>query len=156
MNFIDVQPHNEDHLQVLYSLLGERKLWQNISHEEMPSWTSHCSYVQSKPYREWFILFEDESPLGAINLTKKNEIGIQLFRKCQKKGIGTFALRWMIVRHSGERLIANVNPNNMLSLGLFTKLGFVMTQLVFVLDQTRKVESSPGGEEILTSSGPEI
>ena len=62
--------------ELLYQLLQERTPATNISHREMPTWDAHIRFIQSRPYKAWFIIQEDENPVGSIYLSKTNEIGV--------------------------------------------------------------------------------
>lgn len=113
----------------LYKLLGERKYYQNISHKEMPSYKDHVKFVKSKPYKEWYlikdyIINKDETiDIGAIYLSKQNEIGLFIFEEFQGKGYGTKALNELIKLYP-ITLHANIAPNNYKSIAFFKKHGF--------------------------------
>ena len=91
----------------------------------------HIQFLQSKPYEAWY--FIGEEPLGAIYLTRQNEIGIFIFRKHQGKGYGEKAIKSLIAKHGERRYLANINPNNSKSIKLFDNLGFKLISQTYEL-----------------------
>ena len=129
---------------ILYQLLRERDSGEyfNISHRWIPTWDNHLSFIKSKPYRYWYIVYIDHEPVGSVYLTKLNEIGIFLFRASQRKGHGLNILDALTRRHkplkaiSGRRsgrYLANIHPDNARSIKLFSKLGFTLKQVTYEL-----------------------
>jgi RimJ/RimL family protein N-acetyltransferase len=115
----------------LYELLKEREPHQNISHCEMPSYEEHIRFVDSHPYREWYMIFHGDIVIGAIYLSKQNEIGIFIKKIRQGEGYGKQAVRLLMEMHLGERFLANINPHNSRSIDMFESLGFELKQLTF-------------------------
>lgn len=115
-------------IQLLYLLLSERSPSESISHKIMPSMPEHTRFVRSRPYKEWWLICIGEDPVGAIYLSNHNEIGIGVLRRFRRKGYGQAAIREIMTRHAGERLLANINPENHQSIHIFKKLGFRHTQ----------------------------
>jgi RimJ/RimL family protein N-acetyltransferase len=109
---------------VLYRLLEERSPEVNISHRAMPSWEQHCAFVASKPYDAWYLIEADGGKVGAIYLSKTNEIGIFLFRSHRGAGYGKRAVTMLMERHPRDRYLANINPKNDASIAFFRELGF--------------------------------
>lgn len=129
--------------------VGESHLWNlmlvrstedhpntNISHRVMPKPSAHVEFVRSKPYYLWFLIYIEEQtdPIGAINVTDRNEIGIVLLPAHRGKGYGKEAVQHLLKiypplpaipsKRQGN-FVANVNPKNEASIRLFTKLGGV-------------------------------
>jgi RimJ/RimL family protein N-acetyltransferase len=128
--------------RVLYELLLERDSSTNISHRKMPTWREHQQFVESKPYRKWYLVQVDGQFVGACYLTRQNEIGIQLFKAYQGKGYAVEAVNLLITKHKplkaipgkrSGRFLANINPQNERSMRLFQKLGFVHIQETYAL-----------------------
>ena len=126
---------------ILYDLLAERPKHAQISHRKMPTKQEHDRFVRTwrRRYRAFYFIgvpFIDGSchiRVGAIYLTHLNEIGIAIFAEYQGCGYGSSAVKTLIKKHNplpaipGQRVakfIANVNPMNMASIGMFRKLGF--------------------------------
>jgi RimJ/RimL family protein N-acetyltransferase len=124
-------------LQLLYDLLEERRPSESISHKQLPSLKEHVAFVDSHPYREWWLICVPDLPVattvpvGAIYLSKQNEIGVGILTRHRRRGYGQAAIRAMVERHPGERLVANINPENHRSIAVFKKLGFRLLQLTF-------------------------
>jgi len=115
-------------MQMLYTMLSERSPSENISHKVMPSMPEHMKFVNSRPYKEWWLICVGEDAVGAIYLSKQNEIGVGILRRVRRLGYGQAAIRAMMERHPGERLAANINPENHRSIHIFKKLGFKHVQ----------------------------
>ena len=117
--------HNEPEApELLYRLLQERAPATNISHREMPSWEAHTHFIQSRPYKAWYVIQRDGSPVGSIYLSKINEIGVFILIKHQGQGFGKLAIQMLMKKHPGERFLANINPNNSRSIKFFKSFGF--------------------------------
>ena len=119
----------------LYELLRERTEQQSISHKKMPTYQEHCRFVDSKPYKDWFLIEDHGEAVGAIYLTHQNEIGVFIFKKYQGKGYGPLAIHMLMCRFPGERFLANINPNNAASIKCFTQLGFKLIQQTYELEE---------------------
>lgn len=115
-----------DRYTLLYDLLSERDETVNISHREMPHWEDHAKFVEKHPYEAWY--FIGQEPVGAIYLTKQNEIGIGIFKEHQGKGYGPQAIKELMRRHGKRRYLANINPRNEPSARVFSNLGFKLVQ----------------------------
>jgi RimJ/RimL family protein N-acetyltransferase len=136
---------NRPATKFLYELLKEREPHQNISHRDMPTFENHIRFIDSVPYREWLLIFPvpeprfegqtlflTEDPVGAIYLSKQNEIGVSILKAHQGHGYGPLAICMLINRHPGEQFLANINPDNSRSITLFEGLGFKMLQVTYV------------------------
>lgn len=121
MEFVSVYDV-EDHLEVLYSLLEERTPEQSISHREMPSFDEHIDFVDSEPYLAWYFIVDNGETVGTIYLTKQREIGISIFNKYQRLGIGKRAVMELMARYPGK-FLANINPDNDVSIKFFAQFG---------------------------------
>lgn len=132
MNLIDVYDYPGAEVY-LYALLLERDESVNISHGKMPTPAEHLRFVQSHPYREWFLIEHESEIVGATYLTKAGEIGIFIFKYYQGGGFGAYALTMMKERHSNRRLLANINPDNKRSANLFKLAGFKLIQHTYEL-----------------------
>jgi RimJ/RimL family protein N-acetyltransferase len=117
---------------VLYRLLEERTPEQSISHKKMPEYKQHLDFVESRPYRAWYLCLIDKVPVGAVYLTLQREIGVFIFKAEQGKGYGEQAVKMLMEKWPG-RFLANVNPQNKASMAMFTKLGFNLIQNTYEL-----------------------
>lgn len=118
---------------VLWSLLKERPPEANISHRKMPTRNEHDRFVNSRPYKAWYLLRNGEEFVGSVYLTDRDEIGIFIFKAHQGNGYGRQAVEMLMARHKRDRYLANVNPANAKSISLFRKLGFVPLQMTYEL-----------------------
>lgn len=125
----------------LYWLLRERPPEANISHGEMPEYSAHKLYVQNHPYRAWYLIQGQCEYVGAIYLTKANEIGIAVFPEYQEHGYASEAIRAVMARYkpkhkagkTGHGFLANINPKNKRSIRMFKRLGFKLLQHTYEL-----------------------
>ena len=130
-----------DAVDLLYELLRERPTKANISHAELPSYEQHEKYVLSRPYRAWYMIKTNEAFVGAIYLTKHNEIGIAILNQYQRLGYALQALDRIrkitplpgIPGHRNSRYVAHVAANNEESKALFIKAGGRLLSLTYVL-----------------------
>jgi RimJ/RimL family protein N-acetyltransferase len=119
---------------LLYRLLQERNADVNISHRAMPTWRQHLAFIRARPYRAWYLIRVGPSLVGAVYLSKQNEIGVFVLREHQGRGYGSDAIRKVMARHRGvKRFLANINPRNPRSIALFTDLGFRHIQNTYEL-----------------------
>jgi len=131
---------------VLYELLKERSVPGssniNISHTRLPLFADHVKFIKRKPYRFWYLITIGNLPIGACYLTKRNEVGIQLFEAQQGKGYALEALNLLTTTHKPlkaipavrpGRFIANINPKNEASIRLFKTCGFTEKQVTYEL-----------------------
>lgn len=131
MNLISIY-NVPDHKSLLYSLLLERTPEQSISHKEMPSLSEHIRFIESEPYKAWYMIDVTEKYVGAIYLTHFDEIGVFIFNKHKGNGYAKEAIAELMKIHPGRKL-ANVNPANIPSYRLFESLGKVI-QHTFLIE----------------------
>ena len=132
--------------EFLFDLLKERDSRANISHKKMPTYSSHVRFIESKPYKKWYIVYfveflsksklpkYNKTKVGSVYLSKNDEIGIFVLKKFQGKNIGKFALQELIKRNPKKRYLANVSPNNKNSMKFFQNNNFKLIQYTFQLD----------------------
>lgn len=123
-----------DRAIILWELLKERDASVNISHKQMPTWDEHVRFVESKPYEAWYFIQDGTRIVGSCYLSKRNEIGIQVFKAHQGKGYATASLQRLMKRHGTINYLANVNPANSRSAALFQKLGFNLVQHTYEME----------------------
>jgi len=136
--------------QILYELLRERPPEANISHREMPSYEVHAAFVASRPYKAWYLIqewpmtyeeavFDRKRPqwVGAVAITRANEVAVAVFAAHQRKGYAHQAITLLQTMHPGS-LLANVAPGNLRSHALFLKLGARVIQHTYQLPPREK------------------
>jgi RimJ/RimL family protein N-acetyltransferase len=131
IKLVDIYFDMADSLAYLFTILGERDPVASISHQKMPTWCDHVSFVRSNPYAAWYLikLIADDTVLGALYLTHHSEIGISLLRKYQGQGYGKRAIRMLMAAHPRPRYLANIAPGNHRSIQFFDRLGFQTLQI---------------------------
>lgn len=139
-------PHVAEATQILWDLMLEAEPNQVISHKKVPDWDDHVSFVKRFPYRMWYLIEVDGEFVGSIYFSRRNEIGIRIFRKFHRKGYGSWAIREIIRMWATEvsksavpsvmpcAFIANINPGNAASKKAFEALGFKHVQETYALD----------------------
>ena len=115
----------------LYDLLEDRNSQVNILHKTMPTYDEHVKFIKSKPYSKWYIVYSGDERIGTILLTLENEVGIFLKKNIQHKGVGSFALKLLIIENPHLSYLANINPNNKKSIKFFKKNNFKLIQYTY-------------------------
>ena len=136
LNYEDVYHFpSAQNYSVLYQLMCEREPRVNISHASVPIWTDHVKYIESKPHKLWFVAYAGKIPVGAMYLTKHDEIGTFVLREHLRKGYATEMTNHMKDITKGT-LYANVAPKNIESQLYCEKLGFKLKQFVYELKRS--------------------
>jgi len=134
MNLVDVYSFSKiDAIGALFWLLKERTEDQSISHKSMPLLEDHVRFIQSKPYRHWYLIVDNCECVGAVYLSKKDEIGIGVYKEYQGKGYAKQAILELVKLHPLDKYFANINPRNTVSIKLFESLGFAHVQNTYEL-----------------------
>ena len=120
----------------LYVLLSQRRSLANISHKRMPTFGEHIRFVKSRPYSKWYVIYHQRKKIGAIYLSKQNEIGIHLMREYEKKSIYLESIKKLIVENPRNRYLANISPQNKNYIRIFKELGFNLIQYTYERDET--------------------
>ena len=105
-------------IEALYELLGQRK--HVVSHKKKPSLAEHQEFVCSNPYRAWFIINRNSTPIGTIYISDENTIGINfsasLDYKFVKKIVAYVKTNYSplpeIKSIRGSTFAINVSPKN--------------------------------------------
>jgi RimJ/RimL family protein N-acetyltransferase len=132
MKLVDAYEHPIA-VKILWELLEERTPEASISHKKMPTFERHEDFVLSRPYPYWYLIMADDVFVGAIYLTRDDEIGASIFERCRRRGYARAAIELLIKTHPRERYLANINPNNEPSIRLFGALGFTHLQNTYEL-----------------------
>ena len=129
--------------RILYRLLATRPARVNISHRRMPTFAAHLAFLRRKPYKAWYLVWvSPRGYIGAVYLSKNDEIGIFLFKEYQGKGFGQEAVRLLMAKHRGvKRFLANINPKNIRSILFFKELGFRPIQNTYEATREKKGKS---------------
>jgi RimJ/RimL family protein N-acetyltransferase len=128
MSRIGLQDVDLADCRFLYTLLEQRDPSVNISHKEMPSYEQHVAFIASHPYPFHKIIWFLGRRVGVIYVTSHDEVGIQIEETELHKGFGSQALRLIMEKYPGRRLLANINPKNEPSKKFFEGHGFTYIQ----------------------------
>ena len=115
----------------LYDLLKNKDPNANISHKKMPSYDEHVKFVMSKPYTNWYIIEYDKKNVGAIYLSKQDEIGISVSNDYEYDQIVKPALKLLMKLNQRKRYLANTSPKNVRSQEFLLKNGFTGLEYVY-------------------------
>ena len=115
----------------LYDLLKNKKPNANISHKKMPSYDEHVEFVMSKPYTNWYIIEYEKKNVGAIYLSKQDEIGISVNNDYEYDQIVKPALKLLMKLNQRKRYLANTSPKDVRSQEFLLKNGFTGLEYVY-------------------------
>ena len=115
----------------LYDLLKNKDSNANISHKKMPSYDEHVEFVMSKPYTNWYIIEYDKKNVGAIYLSKQDEIGISVNNDYEYDQIVKPALKLLMKLNQRKRYLANTSPKDVRSQEFLLKNGFTGLEYVY-------------------------
>ena len=115
----------------LYDLLKNKDPNANISHKKMPSYDEHVKFVMSKPYTNWYIIEYDKKNVGAIYLSKQDEIGISISNDYEYDQIVKPALKLLMKLNQRKRYLANTSPKDVRSQEFLLKNGFTGLEYVY-------------------------
>ena len=115
----------------LYDLLKNKDSNANISHKKMPSYDEHVEFVMSKPYTNWYIIEYDKKNVGAIYLSKQDEIGISVNNDYEYDQIAKPALKLLMKLNQRKRYLANTSTKDVRSQEFLLKNGFTGLEYVY-------------------------
>ena len=115
----------------LYDLLKNKDPNTNISHKKMPSYDEHVKFVMSKPYTNWYIIEYEKKNVGAIYLSKQDEIGISVSNDYEYDQIVKPALKLLMKLNQRKRYLANTSPKDVRSQEFLLKNGFTGLEYVY-------------------------
>ena len=130
-----------DAAAVLYEILAERPPESCISHRDMPTPEEHERFVKLHPFAWWYLITVDNEVVGSVEVTDRNEIGVSILKRCQRKGYGRRALLLFLKFHQplpaipalrNGNWLANIAVGNDDSKAFFAKLGFKPLQETWI------------------------
>jgi hypothetical protein len=98
---------SEHHIYILFDLLKQRQHF--ISHLIMPKLMDHKLFVLNHPYREWFLVKNDQTYVGSVYLTYENHVSISLLPHSYDKF--TDILKWITKQFTALPEIKSVRPS---------------------------------------------
>ena len=115
----------------LYELLKNKDPNSNISHKKMPSYDEHLKFVSSTPYTNWYVIEYDEKNVGAIYLSKRDEIGISIGSNYEYEQIAKTAIKLLMELNPRKRYLVNVSPKDIVAQEFLLKNGFSGLEYVY-------------------------
>ena len=116
----------EPQVQALYDLLKCRL--HLISHDKLPDYKEHKSFVQSHPYRLWYLIKNPSEYVGSFSVKTDNSIGLNL--KYVNDQIVLSFLEFVQENLSPIEPIASVVPNY-----FYINVASSNIELIFILDK---------------------
>jgi hypothetical protein len=113
----------ENDYKFLYFLLKQRDKKENISHKKLPSYEKHCEFLNRLPYKEFYIIYHDLTPVGSAYLSKLDELGIHFLKKYRKLGTEQILEEFL-----PKAKFINVSPDNIEYLGILKNKGLRLIQ----------------------------
>lgn len=129
--------NEEDQIEILYDLLKQRT--HGISHSLMPGFREHTAFVRSKPYRAWYIVTNNNIPVGSFYITNENVVGINIkdsLIEALLKNMMNYILEHYqplteIKSIRANRFICNISPKNVILRKAFDRLNKDLLQLTY-------------------------
>ncbi len=124
---------------VTYQLFKERQENPYLSHvDKFPTWPEQLRYILGQPYTYWYAGFDEQlcAYVGMCWVDQKQS-GIYTLNRWQHLGYGTTMMHLLMRAHPEMPYTAYIHPENIASIRLHNKLGFV----------TQRVE--PNGQLVL-------
>ena len=123
---LSLKPVCRQDYKFLYDLLQQRDPKANISHRKMPTYEEHCKFNDNTPYREDYIIFDGDKPIGRFYISQLDELGVHLIKGCQGK------VEKDILKQNWDRIkFVNVAPSNKRLQRLLKRLGFKLIQYTY-------------------------
>lgn len=135
---ISVRKITELDYRFLYELLTERSTNENISHKSIPNFKQHVKFVESKPYTNWYVIYQNGQKCGSIYLSRQNEIGIWLKKEFDSRQAKKDAIKLIINKNPRSRYLININPKNTKMKNFLQKNKFKLIQHTYELNSTKK------------------
>ena len=128
---IKLKQITENDMLFLYELLKNKDPNSNISHKKMPSYDEHLKFVSSTPYTNWYVIEYDEKNVGAIYLSKRDEIGISIGSNYEYEQIAKVAIKLLMELNPRKRYLVNVSPKDIRTQEFLLKNGFSGLEYVY-------------------------
>jgi hypothetical protein len=139
ISLIPIKPSNK-HIEILYNLLKQRV--HNISHDQIPSFEEHKSFVLNHPYRKWFLVKSNDIYFGSIYVLDDNCIGINM--DTDNIDIIKKSIHWILTEIKplpdiksirNKNFHININPNDKKMANLLNDLNADLIEHTYIIDQ---------------------
>ena len=118
----------------LFKNLKERKPTANISHRKMPTYEEHVKFVTSKPYKKWYIVLHGNKKIGAVYLTKDNEVAMHFCKEILDMRVYQIPYNLITEKNPRNRFFVNINPKNTEVIKFYKNNGFTLRQVTYAID----------------------
>jgi hypothetical protein len=122
-------------IEFLYELLKQRNISHNISHVKTPSLKQHIKFIDSKPYKRWYIIINNKQKIGTIYISKNSEVGIHFKSNQEKNKLLILVLKQFVKFHNEEFFYFNVSTNNKNLNNFFKENSFSLLQLTYKISK---------------------
>lgn len=120
--------------QFLYTLLQQRR--DSISHKQVPSYDEHIAFIENHPYRDWFLIFLRDAPIGSLYLGLDNSVGLHFTEGHDVYLKSTISMMENLLKPlpplksiRSESFFFNIPPGNRRLRRLLESCGYYPTQL---------------------------
>lgn len=128
------------HINILYKFLKKRSIYDNISHTSLPNYQQHRLFVNTNPYRYWFLIFFSKKVIGSAYVSRLNEISIKIeknnlviYKETLKLLIENLKPLKEIPSQRSKHFVINVSPKNKNLINLLSKMGLQKIQETYTI-----------------------
>lgn len=131
----------ETQIDELYQLLLHRE--HTISHAKVPLFEDHKEFVESCPYRAWYLVKIGGDAVGSFYISNENTVGINIVKsedetvvhKICDHVLATYTPLPGIKSVRGEMFSINVPPTNAFLIGALQRANRKVLQISYLLEQ---------------------
>jgi len=125
---------------ITYDLLLQRR--HSISHGFTPVFEDHVKFVNSNPYRAWYLAMNNQKAVGTFYISKENTIGINVNEINYEQTVAAI-INYVKNNYSplpeiksvrASIFTINVPPKNLLLIKILEKLDKEILQISYALD----------------------
>ncbi len=131
---------SDSHAKILFETLKKRK--NKISHDILPSYADHKTFVLNHPYRAWYIIKADDEIVGNAYLLKNNCVGISIVKNSRR--VTPAVIEMILNKHKPLKAIKSVRPGNFIFnvspnskdyIHILEQMGARLVQMTFAFDK---------------------
>ena len=130
----------EAQIITLYDLLQKRE--HSISHKAVPSFEDHAAFVNTNPYRAWYLVRGSDEAVGTFYVSNENTVGINIVRSSDEKIIDKLC-SYIVEEYAplpeiksvrGPEFAINVAPDNAFLISALERLNKKVLQISYSLE----------------------
>lgn len=139
INLIKIKK-SDAHVKILFNLLKKRE--NNISHQSLPSYSSHKNFVLNHPYRAWYLVKQNDELIGNAYILKNNCIGINIIKNTMI--VTPIVIEELLRKYKPLKAIQsvrtaqfdfNVAPSNKEYISILEQMGAKLAQVSFIFEK---------------------